>query len=154
MSVESPRFASLLPVVTDGPEATEALGARLAVRLAPGDVLALHGDLGAGKTHLVRGLIAGLGGDPVQVTSPTFTLVHEYATPGPLVYHVDAYRLNHPDEFCRIGGEEILDAQDAITVVEWPERLGNLLPRNTLHVTLHHGGGDVRRVREGMGSGE
>ena len=151
MSVESPRFASLLPVVTDGPETTEALGARLALRLVPGDVLALHGDLGAGKTHLVRGLIAGLGGDPVQVTSPTFTLVHEYATAELLVYHVDAYRLDHPDEFRRIGGEEILESEDAIAVVEWPERLGDFLPRGTVHVTLRHGGGDVREIQEGMG---
>lgn len=144
-----PRFAGLLPATTPSAEATEALGAALGARLVPGDVLALHGDLGAGKTRLVRGLVAGLGGDPGEVSSPTFTLVHEYDAAGVHVYHVDAYRLAQPDDFRRIGGDELLEAGQAVVVVEWPERLGGLLPAATLHVQLVHGGGDLRRVIEG-----
>ncbi|MCH8030431.1 MAG: tRNA (adenosine(37)-N6)-threonylcarbamoyltransferase complex ATPase subunit type 1 TsaE [Bacteroidetes bacterium] len=92
----------LLPAETTSPEATMALGEQLAGALQPGDVLALYGDLGAGKTHLVKGIVRGLGGQPEDVTSPTFTLIQEYATDPPL-YHIDVYRIEQLPELERMG---------------------------------------------------
>ena len=137
-------LAGLLPAETASPEETLALGRRLAARLRPGDVVALYGDLGAGKTHLVKGLAAGLGLDPDEVQSPTFVLVHEYPTAPPL-YHFDAYRVDRADAFARIGFEEYA-AGDGVCVVEWPERIEGLLPAGTLRLRLATPGGDRRRV--------
>jgi len=146
----APRFPGLLPATTEGPEATEALGRMLAASLGAADVLALYGDLGAGKTQLVRGLVAALGGDPGAVSSPTFTLVHTYLTAGPPLVHIDAYRLDHPDDFRRIGGDEFLEDDAVITVIEWPERIQPLLSPDTLSLTLTHAGGDRRHIQEGV----
>jgi tRNA threonylcarbamoyladenosine biosynthesis protein TsaE len=137
-------LASLLPAETASPGETLALGARLARALRPGDVVALYGDLGAGKTHLVKGLAAGLGLDPDEAASPTFVLVHEYPTDPPL-YHFDAYRIERPAEFTRLGFEEYA-AGDGVCVVEWPERIEPLLPPGTLRLRLSTLGGDRRRV--------
>lgn len=137
-------FADLLPAETDGPDATRALGERLAASLAPGDVLALVGDLGAGKTHLAKGLVAGLGGDPDEVTSPTFTLVQSYAAATPAV-HLDLYRLDGDDDLDGIGFDEILDA-DAVVLVEWPTRAAHRLPPETRWLRLDHLGADRRRI--------
>lgn len=136
----------LLPAVTDGADATVALGRRLAAFLEPGDVVALDGDLGAGKTHLVKGIVDGLGGNADDVTSPTFTLVHTYATPRGPVHHIDAYRIAQPVDFAEIGGDEILDDEAAVVVVEWPERIAPALPRGVLRLRLDHTGGDTRRL--------
>ena len=149
-SSAAPCFPGLLPATTEGPDATEEIGRALAASLGTADVLALYGDLGAGKTRLVRGLVAGLGGDPDTVSSPTFTLVHTYPTAGPPLVHIDAYRLSHPDDFRRIGGDELLEDAAVITVIEWPERIQTLLSRQTLCVTLTHAGGDRRHIREGV----
>jgi tRNA threonylcarbamoyladenosine biosynthesis protein TsaE len=143
-------FYALLPVETASPEETLALGERLAPHLAPGDVLALYGDLGAGKTHLVKGVARGLGADPEDVSSPTFTLVNEYATrdaegaPLPL-YHLDVYRIERLRELEEIGVEELLHG-DGVCVVEWPERMEPMLPPHTLRVRLLHLDGDRRRI--------
>ena len=106
--------------------ATEALGARLAAALQPGDLLLLEGPLGAGKTTLVRGLVAALGGDPLEVCSPTFVLLESYAVSGGAiarVHHADLYRLrgrgSAPLDEAGLG--DALDDQAAITAVEWPE---------------------------------
>ena len=143
------RFAGLLPARTASPEATEALGRALAARLRPGDVVALHGDLGAGKTALVRGIAAGLGADPGAVASPTFTIAHAYAAPGLTVHHLDLYRLTSPEAVREIGGDDYFDPERAVTLVEWPERAGPLLPPGALHLRLAHAGGDARDVDEG-----
>jgi tRNA threonylcarbamoyladenosine biosynthesis protein TsaE len=141
---------SLLPAETASPEETLALGERLAPLLVPGDVLALYGDLGAGKTHLVKGIARGLGADPEDVSSPTFTLVNEYATrdaegaPLPL-YHLDAYRIERLRELEEIGAEELLHG-DGLCVVEWPERMEPLLPPGTIRLRLLHGEGDRRLI--------
>ena len=134
-----------LPTTTRSARETEALGRQLAALLVPGDVLALHGDLGAGKTHLVRGLCAGLGLDPETVSSPTFTIIQEYDGPVP-VFHMDAYRLKHADELLDLGFDDYLAAA-GICVIEWPERVANLLPSGTRHLCVEHGGGDVRHLR-------
>ncbi len=138
--------ADLLPAVTDHADATVALGRRLAAFLDPGDVVALDGDLGAGKTHLVKGIVDGMGGDADDVTSPTFTLVHTYTTPRGPVHHVDAYRIERAVDFAEIGGDAILDDEAAVVVVEWPSKIAAALPRHVLRLRLEHTGGDTRRL--------
>lgn len=100
---------------------TRAVGARLAARLGPGTVLLLSGDLGAGKTAFTKGLAEGLGIDPAEVTSPTFTLVHEYRGGRLPLIHVDLYRLDRAD-LDEIGLDQDLAAV-GVTAVEWAERL-------------------------------
>jgi tRNA threonylcarbamoyladenosine biosynthesis protein TsaE len=107
-------------------EATAALGAALAVQLAPGDLLLLEGPLGAGKTTLVRGLVAALGGDPAEVCSPTFVLLETYGVRGPAiarVHHADLYRLRGRPAapWDEVGLSDALDDPAAVTAVEWPE---------------------------------
>ncbi len=137
-------FTDLLPAETASPDETVALGQRLAERLEPGDVLALYGDLGAGKTHLVKGLCAGLGIAPEAVSSPTFTIVNEYDGTLP-VYHIDAYRIERPDEFFELGYETYVFG-DGVCLIEWPERVEALIPEHALRLRLTHGGGDIRRI--------
>ncbi len=138
-------LSELLPETTHNDRETEAIGRALAGFLSPGDVLALHGDLGAGKTHLVRGLCAALGIDAARVSSPTFTLIHEYDAPVP-VYHIDAYRIARAAELLDLGFDEYLSA-GAIVVIEWAERVASLLPPETYHLCIEHGGGDMRHLR-------
>jgi tRNA threonylcarbamoyladenosine biosynthesis protein TsaE len=135
-----------LPAQTASPAETIKLGERLSRELQPGDVVALYGDLGSGKTHLVKGIAAGLGLDPADAASPTFVLVHEYPTRPPL-YHFDAYRIERPAEFAAIGFAEYAGA-DGICVVEWPERIEPLLPPGTTRLRLTALEGDARRVEE------
>ena len=138
-------FAGLLPAETDSPEATQALGRRLAARLRPGDVVALAGGLGAGKTHLAKGVAEGLGLDPAGVTSPTFTIVHEHDGPAGLVLHLDLYRIETVAEAARLGLGELLSGE-AIALVEWPENAFGLLPPETLWLRLTPLRGDRRQV--------
>ncbi|MDT0631707.1 tRNA (adenosine(37)-N6)-threonylcarbamoyltransferase complex ATPase subunit type 1 TsaE [Rubrivirga sp. S365] len=138
-------FDGLLPAQTDGAAETLALGRRLAARLEPGDVVALQGDLGAGKTHLAKGIAAGLGLDPDAVTSPTFTIVQEHGD-GALL-HLDLYRIESDADLAGLGLDELLDG-DAVALVEWPERGGAWLPARTVWLRLAHLGGDRRRVEE------
>lgn len=140
-----PTLADLFPAETDSPEATKRLGARLAPLLEPGDVVALYGDLGAGKTHLAKGLCAALGVPDDAVTSPTFTIVQEYpADPFP-IYHIDAYRIERLEELVELGYEDYFYG-DGVCLIEWPERVEALLPPHTLRLRLTHRGGDTRRV--------
>jgi tRNA threonylcarbamoyladenosine biosynthesis protein TsaE len=113
--------------------ATAALAARLAGMVRPGDVIALKGELGAGKTSFARAFIRARGGDE-DVPSPTFTLVQTYDLPGGTVWHFDLYRLRAPEEAWELGIEEAF--AEGITLIEWPERLGMLLPPRRLLVTL------------------
>jgi len=114
--------------------ATEALGATLAERLRIGDVVGLKGDLGAGKTTLARAIIRAAAGDPeLIVPSPTFTLVEVYETPRGTFWHFDLYRLEAAEQVYELGWEEAL--AEGIALVEWPERLGKLLPKH-LSVTM------------------
>lgn len=116
---------------------TQALAAQLACCLVPGLVIALHGDLGAGKTTFVQGLAAGLG-IRTRVTSPTFILANEYQTPrGWRLVHVDAYRLSEgAEEAAAFGLEELLDATDTIVAIEWAELVSGLLPADCLQIWL------------------
>ena len=110
---------------------TIQLGRQLAATLRPGAVLALTGDLGAGKTCLVKGLAAGLG-ITQNVTSPTFTIIHEYHGGQLPLYHIDLYRLDTVQQTFDIGIEDYLNS-DGATVIEWAERIESLLPANTIY---------------------
>jgi tRNA threonylcarbamoyladenosine biosynthesis protein TsaE len=129
--------------------ATAALAAALARRARPGDVITLSGPLGAGKTRFARGFIAALGVAD-EVPSPTFTLVQTYETPSSVVWHFDLYRLTNPDEVWELGLEEALI--DGILLIEWPDRLGALLPRQRLDVVLAAGNGADARIATLHGS--
>ncbi|MEM1054600.1 MAG: tRNA (adenosine(37)-N6)-threonylcarbamoyltransferase complex ATPase subunit type 1 TsaE [Bacteroidota bacterium] len=139
-------FGDLLPRTTASVDETLDLGEALAAHLQPGDVVALSGDLGSGKTHLAKGLVRGLGGDAEAVTSPTFVLVQEHAEANPPVRHLDLYRLDTDHDFDGIGLNEMLDDPDHITLVEWPERAARRFPAHTLRLRLSHEGGDRRTV--------
>ena len=119
--------------MTASEEETQAIARELSATLRAGDVVLLSGDLGAGKTTFVRGLAEGLGIDPREVSSPTFTLVHEYRGHGLTLYHADLYRLERAatDD---LGLEEI-GVKDGVLAIEWPDRLTHELPGATL-VTL------------------
>ncbi len=123
--------------------ATEHLGATLAARLKPGDVVGLKGELGAGKTTLARAILRAAAGEPALIVpSPTFTLVEVYETPGGTYWHFDLYRLETPEQVFELGWEEA--RAEGIVLIEWPERLGPLLPKH-LSVTLEIDG-DGRRA--------
>ena len=123
--------------------ATDQLGATLATRLRIGDVVGLKGELGAGKTTLARAILRAAAEDArLIVPSPTFTLVEVYETPRGSFWHFDLYRLETPDQVFELGWEEAL--AEGISIIEWPERLGPLLPKH-LSVTLEVDG-DRRRA--------
>jgi tRNA threonylcarbamoyladenosine biosynthesis protein TsaE len=115
-------------------EETWRVAAEVAEQLTPGMVLALTGDLGAGKTTFMQGIALALG-IKRPITSPTFTLCQEYQTPKFKLVHMDLYRLNGPDDLLTIGFPEHLES-GAVVAVEWPERGGDLIPRTALHITL------------------
>jgi tRNA threonylcarbamoyladenosine biosynthesis protein TsaE len=124
--------------------ATEQLGATLAARLKPGDVVGLKGELGAGKTTLARAILRAAADDPVLIVpSPTFTLVEVYDTPRGTYWHFDLYRLETPEQVFELGWEEA--RADGIVLLEWPERLGPLLPKH-LTVTLEIDGAGRRAL--------
>lgn len=113
---------------------TWSFGQCLARALSPGDVVALQGQLGAGKTRLVQAIAAELGCHQSFVVSPTFTLIHEYDGRLP-VYHVDAYRLKDSDEFLDMGGGELIHGA-GVCLIEWADRIGDLLPQDHLRVEI------------------
>jgi len=131
-------------LISGSVEQTVAFGRRLAKFARPGMVIALVGQLGAGKTQLVRGLVGGLGGDESIVSSPTFVLMQQYPTT-PMLIHIDAYRMNSMEDLESIGwSQELLD--DAVTVIEWADRIADELPNNTLFVRLNHAGEMQREI--------
>jgi len=124
---------------------TERIASDVARLLRPGDCVALDGDLGAGKTTFSRGLVAALGGDPRQVSSPTFVLLHTYdASVVPVVHHLDAYRVGGADDLAAIGFDELLDG-GGVVVVEWAARVADLLPPDRLDVRIERLGETARR---------
>ena len=130
-------------ISTHSAEETREAGERLARTLGPGDVIALIGDLGAGKTCFVQGLARGLGAS-TWPTSPTFVLVNEHR--GELVlHHVDAYRVAGPAEMVDVGLLELIDG-DGVTVIEWADRVAALLPARTIHVAIDGVGDEPRTI--------
>jgi len=119
---------------------THALGAWLATSASVGTVIGLDGDLGTGKTELVRGFVRALSpraGE--EVASPTFALIHEYASV-PLVRHADLYRIEHEEELEAIGADELFDPRDGVSLIEWAERFESLLPATAWRVWIHREG--------------
>ena len=125
------------------PEATCALARRIGAALRPGDVLLLSGEIGAGKTHFARCLIQSLLEVPEDVPSPTFTLVQTYDTSAGELWHADLYRLTGPDESVELGLTEAFE--NAICLVEWPDRLQELAPKDALR--LEFAAGDAEEAR-------
>ena len=127
--------------LTRSEEETISLGERLALRLPSKAVVLLIGDLGAGKTTLAKGIVKGLAAAaPEDVSSPTFTLIHEY---GSAVYHIDLYRLDEEREVEGLGLEEIFE-REAVVLIEWGERFPGLIPDNHLEVEIKDKSGDAR----------
>jgi tRNA threonylcarbamoyladenosine biosynthesis protein TsaE len=122
---------------------TGEVGALLASHLKPGDVILLYGDLGAGKTAFVRGLARGLGANPEDVSSPTFTIIQEYPSPAGTLYHVDLYRLE-PAEIDDLGLDDILSS-GGIVAIEWADRWP-ARPREVTEVRIEAAGDDTRRI--------
>jgi tRNA threonylcarbamoyladenosine biosynthesis protein TsaE len=114
--------------------ATISIARRIAAVARSGDVIALKGDLGAGKTSFARGFIAGLTGRAEEAPSPTFTLVQTYDSDRGTIWHFDLYRLSKPEDALELGLEDAL--ADGIALIEWPERIAGLLPRQRLDLTL------------------
>ncbi len=136
-----------LTLYTHDPRETEHLGERLGRLLLPGDVLCLSGNLGTGKTCLVRGLARGWGASQLA-TSPTFTLVNEYrrTRDEQRFYHMDCYRLSGAVEAQTTALDDILDAP-GVLVIEWPERIALALPQDCLWIEIRDLGGDDREFR-------
>lgn len=124
---------------------TEALGQALADVVEPGIVIGLIGPLGAGKTRLVRALVGALGVDRDAITSPTFTLIHEYDGELP-VFHFDTYRLKSRAEFDALGAEEYWEA-GGVCLVEWADRVADRLPADAWILTIEPTGPETRRFR-------
>jgi len=146
VTTASPNAALSLDLAAESE--TLALAARLASLARAGDVIALRGELGSGKTSFARGFIRAFGRGDEEVPSPTFTLVEVYEFPegAPEVWHFDLYRLTKSEDVYELGFEEALGG--AILLIEWPERLGPLLPRERLDVELAAGSSPgSRRVR-------
>lgn len=130
--------------VTRSRDETIALGRSFASSLKPGDVVALFGRLGSGKTQFVTGVCRGLG-VTAHVGSPTFTLINEYPARGTTVVHIDLYRISGRPELAELGIEEYL-GKEAVTLIEWAEPVLDLLPPSHFEVKLEYGGGDFERV--------
>lgn len=166
----SPRLVKRMVEIHSTSESqTKELAARLAGVLRPGHILALEGPLGSGKTCFVGGVAQGLGLDPAQVSSPTFTICQEYSLPNApsegtpthservnspptTLIHIDAYRLSGPDDLDAIGWEEIVLAPNSIVAIEWPSRISSALSAAELngrvvHITFHHEGEHARAIQ-------
>jgi tRNA threonylcarbamoyladenosine biosynthesis protein TsaE len=130
---------------TGSEEETIALGMQLAKTFPAKAVVLLIGNLGAGKTTLAKGIVQGMGaGEPEQVSSPTYTLIHEYGSP-PAVYHIDLYRLGRARDAAALGLDELFD-KNALVIMEWGERFPELLPAQRIEIRLESGPGDDRKI--------
>lgn len=143
-----PTFRSGTSETTSEAE-TAFAGEALGRDLRPGDVVLLYGDLGAGKTAFVRGMARGIGANPDEVTSPTFTIVQEYAGPTATLYHVDLYRLEGP-EIDDLGLEDLVSG-DGIVAIEWAERWSGR-PDDVTEVRIEDSGDQRRRIRISPGT--
>ncbi len=138
-----------IEIITNSAQETIELGRKIAAGLTGGQIVALIGPLGSGKTHLIKGIALGLDAlDPTKVCSPTFVLVNEYHARNDelTLYHIDAYRLNNVQEFERLGFEDFC-RPDAIVLIEWADKvLPALRGLEVLRIELTHAGQDARRI--------
>ena len=126
-------------------EDTTALGEQLAREFATGDVVLLIGNLGAGKTTLAKGIVRGLTGVSTdEVSSPTFTLIHEYGEQ-PKVYHIDLYRLDTPEEVAALGLDDLFET--GICLIEWGERFRDMMPERRVEIDLDTQESETRQIR-------
>jgi tRNA threonylcarbamoyladenosine biosynthesis protein TsaE len=141
---------SALEIISTSPGETVVIGEALTDSLRDGDVVLLHGDLGAGKTTLVKGIASALGIVDV-VSSPSFSLVNEYdtglAATVTRLYHLDLYRFRGEEDLASIGFDELVAPADGVTLVEWPERAAAALPDHYLLIEIESIGSDSRRLR-------
>ena len=131
-------------ITSHTPRQTEEIGSLLGRMLAKGDIIALCGELGTGKTTLVRGMACGIGLEEDEIASPSFTLVNEYEGLLPL-FHIDLYRLAHEEELVNIDYDEYL-AADGVVVIEWADRIPQAIPADALWITLRYLDGDCREM--------
>lgn len=138
-------MSSVFPFESRSEEETRDFGRKLAALLPQKAVVLLIGELGAGKTTLTKGIVEGRdAADPENVSSPTFTLIHEYGDPVS-IYHVDLYRLESPEQARRTGLEELFD-RPALVLIEWGDRWPELMPDNRIEIRLFREGEDFRRI--------
>jgi len=130
---------------------TTTFAKKLANLTGPGDVIALYGDLGIGKTVFSRAFIRAHVGASIDVPSPTFTLLQTYDTAHVTLYHFDLYRLKNPDEALELGIDDAF--YDGLSLIEWPDRLGQFIPKNRLDITLVQGQHDNQRTAHLIGHG-
>jgi len=142
-----------ISILSNSSEQTFELGQQISKHLIPGSIIALHGTLGSGKTMLTKGITAGLGIKD-SITSPTYTIINEYQLPKTLysngkicslLYHIDLYRLNDSKGFEDIGGIDILNS-DEISIIEWSERIINILPADIISISLDITGNESRNI--------
>ena len=134
-------------IITHSAEETIAFGRKLAAELAPPLIVLLRGDLGAGKTTLAKGIAEGFQAASAQdVTSPTFTLVHEYHSPRATLYHIDLYRIDTERELETLGLDDLV-AENSILLIEWGEKFARFLRERDVEIVLERVGEQERRVR-------
>ncbi len=133
-----------MKLISRSPDETEDVGYRIGKMLAGGDIVKLHGDLGAGKTTMVRGIARAFGIAREKVVSPSFTIITEYES-SPRFVHADLYRITGVADLESTGIWDYMDA-DSVVVVEWPEHAGDELPDNALSVSISHAGHDEREI--------
>jgi tRNA threonylcarbamoyladenosine biosynthesis protein TsaE len=132
---------------THSPEETIAFGRSLAEFLSPPKLVLLRGDLGAGKTTLVKGIAAGFGAAKEDdVTSPTFTLIHEYRGPRANLFHIDLYRIDTQRELETLGLDD-LRAENSILLIEWGEKFPRFVRERDVEIALEHRGGERRKIK-------
>lgn len=133
--------------ISTSTEDTVTLGKQIAGFLEPGDVVALQGGLGSGKTYLAKGIACGLGINET-LTSPTYTIICEYQIDYlcSTLFHIDAYRLKTSEDFEQIGGREIINS-NGISLIEWSDRIQDSLPDNAINVTLNISGPSSRLIK-------
>jgi len=139
-------LSNIMPDHVNSPAAMEQLGRTAAASVRPGSVIALVGDLGAGKTHWTKGLVAALG-SPAEVTSPTFGLIHEYPGGTIPIFHADFYRLENAHELIALGWDEYLEAAGVI-IAEWGDKFPELLPPTTTWLVFSIESDNSRSVRQ------
>src|SRR6266550_7316204 len=138
---------------THSAEETTDLGRKLSVEIKSGSVVLLRGDLGAGKTTLVKGIAEGFkAADAEDVTSPTFTLIHEYRGPQVTLFHIDLYRIDTQRELDTLGLDDLMTPQ-SVLLIEWGEKFERFVQERNAEIAIEHLGGDDRRVEIG-GSGD
>jgi tRNA threonylcarbamoyladenosine biosynthesis protein TsaE len=135
-------------ITTHSPEETIAFGRTLTELLAPPKLVLLRGDLGAGKTTLVKGIAAGFGAaEEEDVTSPTFTLVHEYRGPRANLYHIDLYRVDTQRELETLGLDDLRGEKGSVLLIEWGEKFPRLLRERDVEISLERDGESGRRIK-------